>query len=296
MPRLLETPWPLRAAWLALPFAAGPALARALDAHSGAVRLVASLELWTGWALGVFAVLVPRTVTLTVVRTAAPAAVAAAAWAAATTPDGAGALDVLAVAWATAAAVLAFTPATGDHFVNGSSYGPERRLPLRAPGAVLLGPVELAWAVVPAGLSVGPMLLATHRWWAGAVATALGVPLALVALRALHGLARRWVVFVPAGLVLHDPFTMLDPVLLPRRLLVRVGPAAADAVAGAGAVDLTAGAPGLALEVRLREPAQVSLASRRREGAVTDTTHLLFTPTRPGRVLAEARARRLPAS
>jgi hypothetical protein len=253
---------------------------------------VASFELWAGWALGVLAVLVPRTVTLTIVRVAAPAALAATAWAAATTPDGAGALDVLAVAWATAAAVLALTPATGEHFVNGSSYGSERRLPLRAPGAVLLGPVELAWAAVVAGLTVGPLLLAAERWWGGAIATALGLPLALVALRALHGLARRWVVLVPAGLVLHDPFTMLDPVLLPRELIAHVGPAAADDAASA--VDLTAGALGLALEVRLLGAAQVALARRPREGTLTDTTHVVFTPTRPGRVLSEARARRLP--
>jgi hypothetical protein len=290
---MFEPPWPLRVAWLAMPFTAGPALARALDPHSGAVRAVASFELWAGWALGVLAVLVPRTVTLTVVRVATPAAVAATAWAAATTPDGAGALDVLAVAWATAAAVLALTPATGEHFVNGSSYGSERRLPLRAPGAVLLGPVELAWAAVVAGLTVGPLLLAAERWWGGAVATALGVPVALVALRALHGLARRWVVLVPAGLVLHDPFTMLDPVLLPRELIAHVGPAAADDAASA--VDLTAGALGLALEVRLLGAAQVALARRPREGTLTDTTHVVFTPTRPGRVLSEARARRLPA-
>ncbi|MEM4780995.1 MAG: ester cyclase, partial [Halalkalicoccus sp.] len=36
-------------------------------------------------------------------------------------------------------------------------------------------------------------------------------PVSLAGLRALHGLARRWVVFVPAGFVLHDPSSPDEP-------------------------------------------------------------------------------------
>lgn len=296
MPALLRAPWPARLTWLAMPFLAGPGLADALDPRSFAVRTVASVALWAGWAVGVVAVLVPRSVTLTALRLVAPAAVGATLWAAVVAPDGADFLDVVAVAWAALAAVFAFTPATGDCFVNGSSYGDERRMPLRPPGAVLLGPVEAAWAVAVGGLAAGPLLLAAREWVAGVVLTAAGLPIALVAIRALHGLARRWVVFVPGGVVLHDPLTMLDPVLLPRQLVTHIGAAPADDVSSA--LDITAGAFGLALEVRLREPAQVALVRsvrRRREADINDTRQLLFTPTRPGAVLAEARARRLPA-
>ena len=37
---------------------------------------------------------------------------------------------------------------SGEAFVDGSSYGDERRMPLRPPVAVLAGPVPLAWAAL----------------------------------------------------------------------------------------------------------------------------------------------------
>ncbi|MGK2948352.1 MAG: hypothetical protein ACSLFP_07245, partial [Acidimicrobiales bacterium] len=59
------------------------------------------------------------------------------------------------------------------------------------------------------------------------------------------------------------------------------------------ALDLTARALGLALEVELAEPTEV--APRRRDGQVqvTAVDRLLFTPTRPGELLAEAARRRI---
>jgi hypothetical protein len=106
----------------------------------------------------------------------------------------------------------------------------------------------------------------------------------------LHTLARRWLVFVPNGVVVHDPLTLVDPVLL-RRVTVRsCGPATADT----DAHDLTGGASGLALEVRLTEPVSLlPLAPRQGPTELASVTALLVTPGRPGRVLDEARRRRL---
>ena len=108
-----------------------------------------------------------------------------------------------------------FVPTTGDVLLNGSSYGHERRLPLRVPGPVLLGPLVLAWAAIVAPLVAGPLLLAARAWIAGAAVLVLGLPLAAVGVRSLHGLARRWLVLVPAGLVLHDHQALVEPVLFP---------------------------------------------------------------------------------
>jgi hypothetical protein len=41
------------------------------------------------------------------------------------------------------AAVISLSAPVGDRMVNGSSYGDERRMPLRPPGVLLLGPFEL---------------------------------------------------------------------------------------------------------------------------------------------------------
>ncbi len=64
--------------WALLPVAAGPAFADALDDASRPVQLVASIGLWAGWAAVLAATLVPRAATLTAMRVAAPAPLAAA--------------------------------------------------------------------------------------------------------------------------------------------------------------------------------------------------------------------------
>ncbi|MCA1691298.1 MAG: hypothetical protein LC733_03500, partial [Actinobacteria bacterium] len=158
-------------------------------------------------------------------------------------------------------------------------------------GPLLFGPLLLAWGLTMAGLSAGPLLLASRRWLLGALLTLVGLPVAGVLLRGLHDLSRRWAVIVPAGIVLHDPLTIVDPVLLRRQSISRLGPAPAHS----GAVDLTQKAPGLALEVDLTEDVQMSLLRPgRRLGEPIKTNQLLITPTRPGDLLEDAGRRRLP--
>ena len=272
-----------------MPLVAGPALGDALDGASRPVQLVASLGLWGGWAAVLVAALIPSTVSLTALRVAAPAAVAFSVAAAAT--GGVSGADVVAVTSAVLAALAALWPVTGEAFVDGSSYGDERRLPLRPPGPLLAGPVELVWAVVVLGVCAGPLLLAARQWVPGGLALAVGLPAAWWGARSLHTLARRWIVFVPAGFVLHDPLALVDPVLV-RRVAVRsFGPAPADT----DALDLTRGALGLALEVRLAEPVPLLVVRGRGSSETVSASTLLVTPTRPGALLTEARKRRLAA-
>lgn len=281
--------WPARATWLLLPLVTGPALGDALDGASRPVQLVASAGLWVAWAVVLVATLVPTTVSLTALRVAAPGAVAAAL--AATLAGGPSAADVVGLAGALVAALAAFWPGTGETFVDGSSYGDERRMPLRVPGPLLAGPLVLLWAVAVAGLAAGPLLLAAEQWVAGGPALVAGLPAAWFAVRALHALARRWLVFVANGVVVHDPLALAEPVLL-RRVHVRsFGPAPADTTA----LDLTRGALGLALEITVEPPVSLVLAGGGRNAVHETTTagHLLVTPTRPGAVLAEARRRRI---
>lgn len=285
---------PTRIAWVILPVAMGPALADALEGSSRPVAVAGSLLAWITWAAVLVAVLLPRTVSLTVVRTAAPAALVTASWSALV--GARDAADVVAVAWASVTVVVVFAPAVGDWFVNGSSYGDERRLPLRPPVALLLGPLPLTWLATVAP-SVGvPLLLAAHQWIAGAALAALGLPSAFVAARALHGLSRRWLVFVPAGVVLHDLHTMVDPVLFPRASIKRMGPSGAtvQGPTAGGSLDLTGGALGVSIEIELQEPAEVAPRRKDRRVQVEEVAGVRFVPTRPGAVLAEAARRKLP--
>ena len=291
--------WVFRALWVVLPVAAGPALGAALDGHSGPVQLVASVALWSGWATVLVASLVPSTVSLTVLRVLAPAAGVATVWAVAVIVGaeddlgGIGVSEVVGLIVTAAVAVVAMAPTIGDAFVDGSSYGPERRFALRVPAPVLLGPLEVTWALLLAGVVTGPLLLAAEQWIAGGVALVVGLPVAFWATRSLHTLSRRWLVFVPGGLVIHDPLTVTESVLMPKTMVAHLGPAAADTYA----YDLTQRAPGLALQVDLTEPLPVSLYRPRADRPETATVeHLLFTPTRPAHVLDAAEERRLPVA
>jgi hypothetical protein len=197
---------------------------------------------------------------------------------------GVGGAEVIALGWSAAvAALVLFVPGVTDTFVDGSAYGPERRCALRVPGPLLLGPVELTWAAVVAGVAAGPLLLATGSWVAGAVTTAVGAVAVWFGGRALHQLSRRWVVFTAAGLVLHDPVILREVILFPKSSIRSLAPAEA----GTTATDATGRALGLVLELQLDGPSKVR---------GTDTDRLLFSAVRPGAVLQEARSRGLAAS
>jgi hypothetical protein len=285
---LARSAWPARVTWLVLPLLAGPALSDALGDASRPVQVVASIGAWAIWLLVLVATLVPTTVSLTGLRVAAPGAVLASVVALVAT--GATGAAVVGLATSLVAAAAALAPETAEAFVDGSSYGDERRLPLRVPVALLAGPAQVAWLAVVAGVTAGPLLLAARLWVPGAVVLVVGPLAARWGVRVLHGLARRWLVFVPTGVVVHDPLTLVDPILLRRGVVTSFGPAPADT----DAVDLTAGASGLALEARLSEPVSLlPVAPRRTPTELKGVTRILVTPSRPGRVVAEARRRRL---
>lgn len=282
MERLL--PWLVRGLWAGLPFTTGPALAAALDSASRPVQLVASALLWLGWSVGMVATFAPHPIALTALRMVAPAAVVAAVAAAM-----AGEPSALAVVWALVACAWAFAPAIGALCVNGPAYPNERRFLLRPPGPLLAGPLPLAWALSVAGIVAGPLLLAAKQWVFGAVVLLAGWPLAWLLVKSIHNLARRWAVFVPAGMVLHDPIVLFDPTLFRRQDVVgfRAGRSREY-------YDLSQRAPGLGIELELEEMTTVTLQKPgRREGAAIHAKGLRFTPTRPGAVLEEARRRRL---
>ena len=279
-------PWVVRLLWVGLPFTAGPVLAEALDGASRPVQLVAAVGLWAGWAVGVAATFVALPVSLTALRVLSPAALAAALAAAV-----GGHPSPVAVAWTGAATGWVFSPAWGARCVNGPAYPNERRFLLRCPGPLLFGPLALAWTLAVCGLAAGPLLLAARLWFLGAVVTVVGLPVAVLLLRGMHNLSRRWAVMVPAGLVLHDPLTVVDPVLFRRQTVARLGPA----LEGSGALDLTQKAPGLVIEVALTEEAPLALVRPGQKlGEATKASGILITPTRPGALVEEAGRRRFP--
>ena len=281
-------PWVLRALWLVLPFTLGTQIGDALEGTSRPVQLTGTVGAWILWGAGLLLTLVPHTLTLSPLRVLAPATLGISVWAA--LADGVSGWTVTALAVTAAVAAVVMSPSIGGTWINGSSYGDERRVPLRAPGAMVAGPIPLAWAALVSAVAAGALLLAAKQWILGIVVALIAVGLTVVVGRALHQLTQRWLVFVPAGLVVHDHLSVGDPVLFKRTAVAAFGPALADTTAA----DLTAGATGLALEILVKEP--VEIGYRPQPGAaaeVREITGVAIAPSRPGQVLDEAKRRNI---
>jgi len=242
---------------------------------------------WVLWAALAVALAVPHAITLTTIRLGVPGAVVVAAWASWHSNSSASSIAGLVIA--VVAGGLALSGFVADEYVDGSSYGDERRFALRVPGPLMLGPIPLAWAAVVTGITIGPLWLACECWIRGIIGTAVGFTLAALAWRAVHTLSKRFVVFVPAGMTLVDPSTLIDAILMPSRSVMTIGPAPADG----NFLDLSQHALGLALEVTLNEPFGMTLRRGRNESEEVEASRIVFTPARPAAVLAEAARRRL---
>lgn len=285
-------PWLVRVLWAGGGLFVVFAVTEAAGAHSRPVAVAGSSLVWTIWGLGLVAVIVPHPVGLVLLRVAGPASAAAAAWAIQTADTSASAGAFAAIA-STALNVAVFSAETGAWCVNGPAYANERRFLLRPPAVLLFGPIPLAGLLCVLGPIAAPLLLAARNWVLGGAALALGGPAAVIAFRSLFGLSQRFLVFVPAGFVVHDGMSLREPVLFSRNMVRQLGPALADSTA----LDLSQRAAGLALELSLREPADLVITAPRRRAAMpVSVDALLVSPTRPGTVLAEARRRRVPVS
>ncbi len=296
--RAHPTLWLLRLLWLAAPWSVGAAAADALGAYSPVTARVLSVELWAGWGLVLMATFVRRPWALTVVRIAAPAGVGVAIGAAVAAAAADGDLEALRAATAIASTVLtgavALLPETANAMVDGLSYGNERRMLLRAPFILVIAPIPLVWTAVVAAVTLPLVLWAVGQWIWALATTLAGLAVAALGFRSLHQLARRWVVFVPNGLVLHDHMATQEPFLLRRADVAALGAARADIdIEAHDLVDLSGNAFGVVLLAELS--AEVELVPRTTGTTrVRRVSRVLFSPTRPGEVLAEAARRRIP--
>jgi hypothetical protein len=206
------------------------------------------------------------------------------------------AAGLAAVAGTAAVAAAALAPSVGFHFVNGAAYGDERRFPLRVPTALLLGPLPLAVLVVGLGPVAGPLLLAGGRYAAGVLAVLAGGPAAWAAGRSLYALSQRWAVLVPAGLVLKDPLTMVDPVLFPRERIGSLRPLPFPAAPADDIVDLRLGTVKGSLVLELTDDAVLyRTRGRQRGGEAVRARRLAFSPGLAAGLLADAAKRKIAA-
>jgi len=282
-------PWAARAAWLAVALAGGAAIDAAVSDRSDAVRWTATVGGWVIWGVGAAALMIAAVRSLTAIRLLAPLALAATL---AAGLGGATAVQLTALgvpAFITVAAV--FTAEFGRTFVQASAYGDEQRLLLRAPVAAGTAAIVM-WMIWAAVLLTGPLLLAARSWIAGGVLASVALAMTALVTPSWHRLSRRWLVFVPAGLVLHDPVVLHDTVMLRTNQVRSIRLAPADTQAA----DLTGPASGFALEVTATERITAVFAAtpQERNGRAIHLNAFLVCPSRPGRALDVAGERRLP--
>jgi hypothetical protein len=280
--------WCARLTWALLPVTAGSAFGDALEGWSTSPARVAAVLLWTAWTVGLVALLAPRPWGLTALRVVAPAAVLVALLA---IGDATGGAAVAAVVSCAVAAVLALSAPVAQAAGNAIAYGDEVRFPLRTPLSLFLGPVPLAVALIAGGVSVGPLLLADGRYLAGVPVTLGGIAVAVVLSRSLHALARRWLVLVPAGVVVVDPLTLVDPVLMRREQIRSVRRSPED---GTGPpLDLRLGTLAGTIVLSLRESQSFARRRGRHDAEIHDADIVLVSTVRADALVRTASERRL---
>jgi hypothetical protein len=286
------TTWLLRVLWVSLPVSAGDALADWMHPWSDATRWTATVLLWILWAVVLSALLVPRPVSTTLVRIGTPSAVAVVV-AAAVSGDASTVAWVVALVVTVIACALAVRGEFARVCAQGAAYGDEERFPLKVPPGIALAVLPVAIATVAFGIATGPMLLAARQWPLGIVTVALGWPLAFLVGRLIHQLSRRWVVLVPAGIVIADPLTLTDPVLFVRERVQGLGPADPGRRPPEDALDLRLGAAFGSCALLLTDAADLMRRARGR-GVGVQAGLILVTPAASDRLLERAGARRLP--
>jgi hypothetical protein len=277
--------WAARVVWLLVAVLGGAAFGDALATHSRSTQLVGTAVLWVGWSIVACGLLVPSTVALTMTRSLVPLAAVCSAL----TFGGASALSAtVAVALCLVMCALTASGEFGQTFVQASAYGDEDRFLLRPPVAYL-APSMVSWAVGGACLIGAPLALAAHAWALGGTLSAIAAFSVWFVGPRLHRLSRRWLVLVPAGIVIHDPVVLADTVMIATRNVA----AASLAFADTEAADLTGPALGRAIEVTFTDLETVVFAPTRQvpAGRALHVRSVLLAPSRPGRVLAAAAAR-----
>jgi hypothetical protein len=241
--------WAARVAWVALAL-----VPNALD-HTSTVFVGAA---WAVWAVGMLAVVWQSPLSLTAIRTLAPlgAGGLAAALIFHDNPSGSDiAWSLSGIACAVAVMVCVFLPYYAAVHIQASAYGAEKRFPLRVP-VPLVAPMIVAWATTVGLLTGSLFAFVASVWWLGVLLAVATLGVSRIVLERMHRFSRRWLVVVPAGVVVHDHL------LLAETFMAKATNVASVTITGApgDALDLTAVARGAVIVVQLRDTEDVTLS------------------------------------
>lgn len=254
----------------------------ALPQQSAVLRYTMNTEFWTLWVIVTIALWVHHPMSLTLARCLAPVVTVYLFVGVGNTNDMA-----MAIASATCALLTCMTIFNSNYgatHVQAGAYGDEQRYLLRVPAPLML-PVGIAYLLLVIAAVFTPLWFADGQWALGAAGLIVSVLLMWKVAPRMYQLSRRWLVFVPAGVVLHDPVMLGDVLMLRRHDVVSIALAPADTQAA----DFTGYTWGVPLEVQLREMVDLRLTPlAARLLKTTDVLHVqafLVAPTQVSRVL-----------
>jgi hypothetical protein len=246
--------WILRASWVALLFASPWHVAAH---HSTPVNVVLIVGGWTLGAVGLLSSIALTPVGLTAARLATvPQIVLVASQLQRAYGDGQDTIAITAaiIAVAGVTALISSSHVT-QAMVQASAYGEETRFPLRTP-LPYMAPAIVVQLAYTAAIVIGPLLIAARSYVLGAIVTMIAIAASFKVPRRLHLLARRWLVIVPAGVVVHDHLVLGETFMVRRSNFLGAKPTNSPG----DEADLTGGVIGRRLVLSLATPDKVVLA------------------------------------
>ena len=259
-----------------------PLLNNALRQMSSLTGISSTVGIWLLWSVALLCTLVPSSSALTAIRLALPTIFVIVAAVAVAIGISSGVAAALAISLL--ASLLIFSGDIGDSFVQLAAYGDERRYLLRCPPAMLLVQV-LSWLVWLTLTIVAINLLASDALILGAIVAIAALLLAIVLPRRFHRFSRRWLVSVPAGLVIHDHVVLAETAMFMNNAVIEVG----IDLAPSEAADLSGKCSGVGLLIELKDFDTVVLAATPKTpgGSAIHVKSMRVCPTRPGRAITE---------
>lgn len=257
--------WVARVAWVALALIPS-GIAPTLASHGRSAQMVFTLGAWALWGLGTLAIFWLSPYSLSALRMVAPLVAAGLVgfiFASLSTFNDVGLSDVAWPLVGIAVAVLAlaciFLPAFGLLHVQASAYGDEKRLLLRVPAAQF-APIAVSYLMMVAFPLTALFAVGGEVWWLAALCLAPTFLLFRVVVKRLHRFSRRWLVVVPAGVVVHDELLLAETFMVRTTAVTRVELSATSGEALNLTGDIAGARRQMLLVIQLREAENLALS------------------------------------
>jgi hypothetical protein len=259
-----------------------PFLTNALRQMSSVTGTASTIAIWALWSLALLSTLAPSSTALTAIRLALPTisvVVGVVAIAVGMSGGVAGALAISLLA-----SLLVMSAEIGNSFIQLAAYGDERRYLLRCPPAMLVVQI-LSWLVWLTLTIVAINLFDNKTYVLGVIVAIAAIFLTIALPRRFHRFSRRWLVSVPAGLVIHDHVVLAETAMFMHNAVIEIGIETAQTEAA----DLSGKCSGLGLVITLKDFDTVVFAATPKTpgGSAIHVKSMRVCPSRPGRAVIE---------